>query len=152
MNNANSTNQQEIDRRGQYFSNQLTLATSGLSHDISERLRVARQLALAQRKPMVLSRLAPIAQINSHGTLTGPSDEGLNFLNILASALPLLALVFGLMAIQWVQQDKLISEIAATDSALLTDELPPDAYSDAGFVQFLKHGLSASASASAKGD
>lgn len=147
MNNANSTNQQEIDRRGQYFSNQLTLATSGLSHDISERLRVARQLALAQRKPMVLSRLAPIAQVNSHGTLTGP-DEGLNFLNILASALPLLALVFGLMAIQWVQQDKLISEIAATDSALLTDELPPDAYSDAGFVQFLKQGLSASA----KGD
>jgi hypothetical protein len=54
-----------------------------------------------------------------------------------------LALVFGLMAIQWVQQDSIISEIAATDSALLTDELPPDAYTDAGFSQFLKLGLSA---------
>ncbi len=29
-------------------------------------------------------------------------------------------------------------EIAATDSALLTDELPPHAYTDAGFAQFLK--------------
>ena len=26
------------------------------------------------------------------------------------------------------------------DAALLTDELPPDAYADAGFVQFLKQG------------
>ena len=145
MKNTNPTTSQDIDRRGQYFSNQLTLATSDLPHDISERLRVARQLALAQRKPMVLSRLSQIAHLNSNSTLTGPTDEGLNFLNILASALPILALVFGLMAIQWVQQDSIISEIAATDSALLTDELPPDAYTDAGFSQFLKLGLSANA-------
>ncbi|PUE56841.1 hypothetical protein B9Z45_09455 [Limnohabitans sp. 2KL-17] len=143
MKNTNPTISQDIDRQGQYFSHQLTLATSDLSHDISERLRVARQLALAQRKPMVLSRLSQIAQLNSNSTLTGPADDGLNLLNILASSLPILALVFGLMAIQWVQQDSIISEIAATDSALLTDELPPDAYTDAGFSQFLKLGLSA---------
>lgn len=143
MKNTNPTISQDIDRQGQYFSHQLTLATSDLSHDISERLRIARQLALAQRKPMVLSRLSQIAQLNSNSTLTGPTDDGLNLLNILASALPILALVFGLMAIQWVQQDSIISEIAATDSALLTDELPPDAYTDAGFSQFLKLGLSA---------
>lgn len=147
MKNTNPTNSQDIDRQGQYFSNQLTLATSDLSHDISERLRVARQLALAHRKPMVLSRLSKMAHLNNNGTLTGPTDEGLNLLNILASALPLIALVFGLMAIQWIQQDSIISEIAATDSALLTDELPPDAYTDAGFSQFLKLGLSANANA-----
>ena len=147
MKNTNPTTSQDIDRRGQYFSNQLTLATSDLSHDISERLRVARQLALAQRKPVLLSRLSKVAHLNNNGTLTGPTDEGLNLLNILASALPILALVFGLMAIQWVQQDSIISEIAATDSALLTDELPPDAYTDAGFSQFLKLGLSANANA-----
>jgi hypothetical protein len=112
-----------------------------LPHDISERLRIARQLAVAQRKPLVLSRTAKSAQINSNGTLTAPSDEGLNLWSILASALPLLALVIGLMAIQWIHQDHITSEIAATDAALLTDELPPDAYTDAGFAQFLKQGL-----------
>jgi hypothetical protein len=93
---------------------------------------------MAQRKPLVQSRLVKNAQINHNGTLTGPSDEGLNLWSILGSALPLLALVVGLMAIQWVQQDNITSEMAATDSALLTDELPPDAYIDAGFAQFLK--------------
>ena len=55
--------------------------------------------------------------------------------------LPLLALVVGLLTIQWIQDDQATSELAAIDSALLTDELPPDAYTDAGFVQFLKQGL-----------
>ena len=45
------------------------------------------------------------------------------------------------MTIQGVQQDNLTAEIAATDAALLTDELPPDAYTDPGFAQFLKKGL-----------
>ena len=60
-------------------------------------------------------------------------------------ALPVLALVIGLGAIQWIQQDNRTNELAAIDSALLTDELPPDAYADAGFVKFLKQGLSDSA-------
>ncbi len=102
---------------------------------------MARQLAVAQRKPLIQSRLANNTQINSNGTLTAPVDEGLNLWSILASALPLLALVIGLLAIEWIQQDYITSEIAATDSALLTDELPPDAYTDAGFAQFLKQGL-----------
>jgi hypothetical protein len=92
------------------------------------------------------SRLAKNAHTNNDGSLTAPADEGLNLWSILASALPLLALVVGLMTIQWVQQDNVTSEIAAIDSALLTDELPPDAYTDAGFAQFLKQGLGTSAS------
>jgi Protein of unknown function (DUF3619) len=137
----NTPTEQDVDRWGQYFSAQLTLATPQLPHDISERLRVARQLALAQRKPLVQPRLARQAHANHDGSLTAPTDEGLNLWSFLASALPLLALVAGLLAIQWVQQDNITSEIAATDSALLTDELPPDAYTDAGFAQFLKHEL-----------
>jgi hypothetical protein len=141
MKHPNTPNEETMDRWGQYFSNQLTLATPDLPHDISERLRIARNLALAQRKPLVMSRTATSAQINNNGTLTGPSEEGLNLWSILASAVPLLALVIGLMAFQWIQQDHITSEIAATDAALLTDELPPDAYTDAGFAQFLKQGL-----------
>jgi hypothetical protein len=63
----------------------------------------------------------------------------------LGSVLPLIALVAGLMAIHWIQQDQFISEIAALDSALLTDELPPNAYADAGFMQFLKQAHSGAA-------
>ena len=141
MKHPHTPTEQDVDRWGQHFSRQLTLAAADLPHDISERLRVARQLAVAQRKPLIQSRLANNTQINSNGTLTAPADEGLNLWSILASALPLLALVIGLMAIQWIQQDHITSEIAATDSALLTDELPPDAYTDAGFAQFLKQSL-----------
>lgn len=135
-----------LDHLGRHFSAQLSLATPALPHDVSERLRVARQLALAERKPLVQLSFAKNApQMNGSGTLTGSGDEGLNLWSILGSALPLLALVVGLTAIQWVQQDDRTNELAAIDSALLTDELPPDAYADAGFVQFLKQGLSTSA-------
>jgi hypothetical protein len=142
MKNQMTPTERDIDTWGQYFSGQLNLVTPSLPHDITERLRIARQLALAQRKPLVQWRRAPHAQINNDSSLTAPIDEGLNLWSILASALPLLALVFGLMAIQWVQQDNVTSEIAAIDAALLTDELPPDAYADAGFVQFLKQSRS----------
>lgn len=145
MTHTNTPNDLNMDRLGRHFSAQLTLATPGLPHDITERLRVARQLALANRKPALQSRLAKNTQVNGHGTLTASPDEGLNRWNILGSALPLLALVIGLLTIQWVQDDHVTSELAAIDSALLTDELPPDAYTDAGFVQFLKQGLQSTA-------
>ena len=53
-------------------------------------------------------------------------------------ALPLIALVVGLVAINIIQDDDRTSELAEVDAALLTDDLPPDAYADPGFVQFLK--------------
>lgn len=142
MKNQNTSEQLNMDRLGRHFSAQLSIASPGLPHDISERLRVARQLAMAQRKPVMQLGFAQNTSIQNNGTLTASGDEGLNIWSILASALPLLALVLGLSAIQWIQQDSRTNELAAIDSALLTDELPPDAYADAGFVQFLKQGLS----------
>lgn len=143
--NQNTPTELDMDRLGSHFAAQLSMATPGLPHDVSERLRIARQLAMAQRKPVVQLNFVKNTQVNSNGTLTGSGDEGLNIWSILASALPLLALVVGLTAIQWIQQDDRTSELAAIDSALLTDELPPDAYADAGFAQFMKQGLSNSA-------
>lgn len=145
MKNQNTSAELNMDRLGQHFSAQLSMATPGLPHDISERLRVARQRAMAERKPVMPLGFARKTGVQSNGTLTASGDEGLNLWSILASALPLLALVVGLTAIQWIQQDSRTNELAAIDSALLTDELPPDAYADAGFVQFLKQGLSDSA-------
>jgi hypothetical protein len=138
MKHASTPSVNEIDSLGHYFSGQLSLATTDLPHDISERLRVARLLAIGQRKPLVQVRQAQTNHVHANGTLASSGDEGLGLWGILASSLPLLALVIGLLAIQWTKEDNIAMEIAATDSALLTDELPPHAYTDAGFAQFLK--------------
>lgn len=129
---------QDIDRLGRQLSARLTLVTQDLGHDISERLRIARQRALQARPPVVLVQRRLAGSVQGNGTLTGEPDEGLNLWSIFASALPLLALVLGLLLIQSMQPDVVTTDIARIDAALLTDELPPDAYTDPGFVQFLK--------------
>jgi hypothetical protein len=55
-----------------------------------------------------------------------------------ASVLPLLALVVGLILIQRWQTTAQISVAAEVDAALLADDVPPTAYRDAGFIEFLK--------------
>jgi hypothetical protein len=56
----------------------------------------------------------------------------------MASALPLVLLVGGLVLIQERQYQQQIETAAEIDTALLSDNLPPDAYSDPGFVEFLR--------------
>lgn len=127
----------EMDLWGQTLASQLDIASRDLGHDIGERLRVARQTALKSRPmPQRLMRHSLAIQVN--GTLSAQPDEGLNLWRILVSVLPLLALVTGLLVLQTLHQDMADSDIALLDSALLIDELPPDAYTDPGFVQFLK--------------
>ena len=126
-----------MDRMGQNLARLLTQASDELPHDLSERLRVARQQALAVRKPEPAPRLQLLAQ-GSSLTLAGPPNEGLGLWSILGSVLPLLALLAGLVAVQWLDREKTVSELAEIDSALLVDDLPPAAWSDPGFIQFLR--------------
>jgi hypothetical protein len=118
----------------------LTSAQNELPYDVTERLRAARMQALSKRKIPIPVRAA---EVNTHqgGTIAlhwGGSD-GFGFWNGLASVLPLVALVIGLMLIQSIQDEHRVSELAAVDTALLSDDLPPEAYADDGFTQFLKH-------------
>jgi hypothetical protein len=53
---------------------------------------------------------------------------------------PLVVLVFGLIGIAQWQEDSRINDIAEVDAALLSDDVPPDAYADSGFMGFLKNG------------
>lgn len=137
MKNPQTPTAADMDLWARSLTAQLNTASQDLGHDIGERLRVARQMALKAR-PMPQRLMRHSLALQANGTLSAPPEEELNLWRILASALPLLALVSGLMFIQVLQQDMAASDIASLDSALLLDELPPDAYTDPGFVQFLK--------------
>lgn len=122
----------------------LTHANSELPYDITERLRAARMQALAQRKRPVaqpVRHAAVTTHVSTDGstaTLGGWSGEGGNWWRALVSAVPLTALVVGLVVVNMVQDETVATEIAEVDAALLTDDLPPSAYADPGFLQFLK--------------
>lgn len=127
-----------LDLMGQNLAKLLTQASNELPHDLSERLRVARQQALAVRKPEPAPAFQLVAQGHSL-TLAGPAGSGgLGPWGKLGSVLPLLALLAGLVAVQWLDREKTVSELAEIDTALLVDDLPPAAYTDPGFMQFLR--------------
>ncbi|MDW5444248.1 DUF3619 family protein [Polaromonas sp. SM01] len=139
MNNSQQ-NRTDIlqDRYGLKTASYLSAGAADLPYDISERLRAARAQAVAVRK-IAKIQTAPVAASSSTGsTLTWGSDEGFGLWRRIGSVLPLIALVAGLLTINSLQSDNVVRELAEVDSALLTDDLPPDAYSDPGFVQFLK--------------
>jgi hypothetical protein len=56
----------------------------------------------------------------------------------LASFAPLALLVVGLLFIQRSYVDQQVRAAAEIDAAILTDDLPPQAYSDPGFAEFLR--------------
>ena len=115
----------------------LSDSIDALPHNIAERLRVSRQQAVAKRK--VSSLRTASSQSNSGGAATMTMDgEHFSLWNGIASALPLIALVVGLIAITNIQNDDRAREVAEVDAALLTDDLPPSAYTDPGFLQFIK--------------
>jgi Protein of unknown function (DUF3619) len=109
-----------------------------LPHDISERLRVARQQALAQRKPETQLQTATNVTMSGGAAVLGGGP--LSWWGRMGYALPFLALIAGLVAIDVSTDDDGAREIAEIDTQLLTDELPPSAHTDAGFAQFLKYG------------
>jgi hypothetical protein len=54
--------------------------------------------------------------------------------------LPVLAMIFGVWAIAEFQSRERARMAAVVDARLLTDVLPPAAYADPGFVEFLREG------------
>jgi hypothetical protein len=114
----------------------LSGASANLPYDISEGLRAARMQALARRKISVGHTVPVMLRSGSSASLTF-GDDGLSRWKWLASAVPLMILAIGLVAIDVVQSRYRVEEVVATELALLTDDLPPSAYADPGFVHFL---------------
>jgi hypothetical protein len=108
-----------------------------LDGDVAERLRFARERALERARLVQSTAAAPRLGMTSGGAaLLGRAFSGW-WLKV-ASVVPLIALVGGLVLIQKWQARAQISTAAEIDAALLADDLPPTAYSDAGFLEFLK--------------
>lgn len=127
------------DRYGLKVAARLSEGAAALPHDVSERLRVARGQALAKRK-VHKAQGATSVFAGGGAAILGGGDEGLSWWHRIGSALPLLALAIGLVAINAIQNDKIARELAVVDAALLVDDLPPAAYADPGFAQFIKVG------------
>jgi len=92
---------------------------------------------VGQRK-MAINQLVPSLATSSGGGSLTLGQEHFGWWGRLAAALPLVALVVGLIAIKAIQDDNRANELAEIDATLLLDDLPPAAYADPGFFQFLK--------------
>ncbi|MDP3759992.1 MAG: DUF3619 family protein [Ramlibacter sp.] len=135
MTNTPLTHSQQLQERfGRQVAARLAAGAAELPYEVTERLRAARVQAVARRKPVSM-QFAPVLA-TAGGLRFG--DERLGFWSRIGSALPLVALVAGLVVIHTIENDRRASEVAEVDAALLTDDLPPAAYADPGFVQFLK--------------
>lgn len=122
------------DEFGRRVASRLTGGTADLPHHVTERLRAFRVQAVVRRKPVLA--LQPVRGYALPGA--GLGSDLLGFWRRLATALPVVALVTGLVVIHWVQNEHRASEVAEVDAALLTDDLPPSAYADPGFLEFLR--------------
>ena len=116
----------------------LSRGTQDLPHDITERLRFSRERALASRRAVaaVVQTAPVVVQTGRAAALGGPPALWLR----LVSVLPLVVLVAGLVFIQHYHDLQQIAVAAEIDSALLADDLPPTAYVDPGFSEYLRSG------------
>jgi hypothetical protein len=115
----------------------LSERADNVGSDVAQRLRFARQQAIeAARRARAAGAVEGIG-LASQGVAIAGFNRSRWWLRI-ASALPLAALVAGLVLIQDWQNRSQISVAAEVDAALLGDDLPLNAYRDAGFVEYLK--------------
>ena len=98
---------------------------------VSARLAEARSLALANQRKSRVGTWNLLAGNFSLGN-QGPFEIAGRYV------LPLVVLVLGLMAVNLWQQHQQAIEIEEIDTAVLTGDLPIDAYLDKGFDAWLK--------------
>lgn len=119
-------------RLGARLAAGLNERAAALPHDISERLRAGREQALARA-----------AQVAAAPTVMAAAPRlvvagGGGFWLRVASWLPLALLVGGLVLIhEWTQREQVMAA-AEIDAVLLADDLPPAAWTDPGFREYLR--------------
>jgi hypothetical protein len=134
---ADNQLQVRTDVMGRMIAGRLSEGAETLPHSISERLKAARVQAVAKRRIVSLQVASSVSASGGELALNISGRED-GFWNRIASLLPLLALVAGLISIAVMQDESRAREVAEVDAELLTDELPPSAYVDPGFAQYLR--------------
>ncbi|MBU3617524.1 DUF3619 family protein [Polynucleobacter sp. JS-Polo-80-F4] len=139
------TTQTQADQFGQASAALLRQGTQTIPQNIKDRLYAARMKALSVRKPEKVRIQKQVLAASGRNWTSGSNGVW----DTVGWIAPLVVLVFGLIGIAQWQDDSRINDIAEVDAALLSDDVPPDAYADSGFMAFLKNGpLSESDSAS----
>ena len=119
----------------------LDQSASDLSPKTVERLASARNIALSHKKQeSAVHVVAPQAAFAGRSAGSSSSPKFFAWISRAGLAIPLAALVFGLMGIYQFEQRQQIIESAAIDAEVLTDDLPISAYLDNGFGAFLAKG------------
>jgi hypothetical protein len=123
----------QAEQFGRRLSARLNTSAQNLDHDITERLRIAREGAVAHlaAQPSLVTASQQQGPVLSLGGPTGSWAK-------LSGVLPMVILLAGLFCIDALQDQYRADELADVDVELLTAELPPLAYTDPGFVQFLR--------------
>lgn len=137
-----------VTRFGLRVAASLTERSAALPHGVSERLRFAREQALARaaqaRKAASVAATTNTAVVGNGPTVAlsggspGTDNDGGGLWAMLVSALPLLLLLAGLLLMQMGEENRQIAAAAEVDTALLSDSLPPAAFTDPGFSEFLR--------------
>lgn len=107
------------------------LDEDALDHAITERLRAARVRAVAARQ------IEPLPHMKINGataTLRGATSRWGNAIALFASAVVVAAIYWG----GELQQEAYDQDVAEQDARMLTDELPPAAWVDPGFVEYIR--------------
>jgi hypothetical protein len=109
-----------------------------------DKLASARRIAIARKKSARVAVAAPVmapafaGAAGASGQFNLPVEAGKRRrFSRLALAWPLLALVIGLAGIAYWEDQQRTAELADIDAAMLSDNLPLDAYLDHGFNAYL---------------
>ncbi|AOK53346.1 DUF3619 family protein [Burkholderia stagnalis] len=109
----------------------------------TDRLAAARQAALARKKPEPVA--APVLVPAFAGAAGGYAPPRMSphppasFARRLLRAWPLALLLAGLVGIAYWEDMQRTAELADIDAAMLSDDLPLNAYLDHGFNAYLSH-------------
>lgn len=121
----------------------LAQASTRLPHDVEQRLRVAREQAVATARHVLAAQATrPAGVLLLGGGAAGLSGAGglpgTPWWARFAAWAPGVVLALGLVAIDRLHDEQRVMAAVEIDSALLADDLPPAAYSDPGFAQFVR--------------
>ena len=126
-------------RFGARLAASLNERAASVPHDISERLRVSRERAVTIGRQAVRQQVATergVVGLTHHGAAILGGAQGI-WLR-LATLVPLAVLIAGLVLIQqWTDREQVLAA-AEIDAVLLADDLPPSAWTDPGFREYLR--------------